>query len=655
MALQPSAAYAHAYVIGSDPVDGSTIQDVPKVIRIYFDASISPLSIAHVYHTEGGQFVEIPTARSVIPANNDSELDTALPSATTLPQGSYFVRWVAVANDDGHTTYGAIGFDVGYSSTGLSGVATLGPSTSNATDSIRTLDVLGILSIAWQWLTLAALTLWLGILITEHLVIARMERGPALLAATDKTSRSLQSLCLSALLIGETVSFMLRIIRFIQVTKSGFDPGLIAQFISTTYYSQLWCVRVVLLLAALALLYWTNHPQREAEPEQRALLQTSREQAARRIVTDAVSTTSAQPRITRDFSLSTTTNGTAGSVKLPALEEHTSVAPTRYLTLFWLTLATAILLTMALGNDISADIPLHASTTILSWLYLAAVGTWFGSLGYIGYVLLPIVQRENLTETLIAFLRHLTGFVLAGMGILVVSGIFLSEGTLHTVSQLLTDPYGRALLAAIVLTALVSLLSLYLLFVLRTRLTRQALLLPVVGAELPARRTRQSAMEQTERQFKRGVETLLLCIGGILLCVALMAFYAPPVVYPNITYSNPTVQPTVVGNTQIQHVGELTISLQVLPGKEGVTNTVIIILTDNNGVPVTNATVLLRINMVAMDMGTAHATIQGGNPTYVATFDQDTSLNMTGVWDIVVTVERPGLPATQALFPVTLN
>src|ERR1700719_4059854 len=38
-----------AFVIGSDPVDGSTIATPPRIVRIFFNADISSASFAHVY------------------------------------------------------------------------------------------------------------------------------------------------------------------------------------------------------------------------------------------------------------------------------------------------------------------------------------------------------------------------------------------------------------------------------------------------------------------------------------------------------------------------------------------------------------------------------------------------------------------------------
>src|SRR5437763_7866475 len=42
-------ALAHAFGIGSDPVDGSTISTVPRVARIFLGAPISPASTSYVF------------------------------------------------------------------------------------------------------------------------------------------------------------------------------------------------------------------------------------------------------------------------------------------------------------------------------------------------------------------------------------------------------------------------------------------------------------------------------------------------------------------------------------------------------------------------------------------------------------------------------
>lgn len=146
----PPVAAAHtlqAFVIGSDPVDGSTINRAPKIMRIFFNAPLSLLSVAHIYHIEQEQLVDVGSAPASLVQPGKTEMDIPVNVHTATPQGSYEVKWTAVADTDASTTYGVIGFNVGYSSTGLSGQSILGPETSNDMQALRTLDPLGLLTI----------------------------------------------------------------------------------------------------------------------------------------------------------------------------------------------------------------------------------------------------------------------------------------------------------------------------------------------------------------------------------------------------------------------------------------------------------------------------------------------------------------------------
>ena len=118
---------ARAFVIGSDPVDGSTIGTPPRVVRIFFNEDISAASVAHVYVFDIAAGRLVNAAHSFISPTNTRELDAPLVAASLLPQGVYEVKWVAVASDDGQVTTGLIGFNIGHG-LGLQGNTILGPS-----------------------------------------------------------------------------------------------------------------------------------------------------------------------------------------------------------------------------------------------------------------------------------------------------------------------------------------------------------------------------------------------------------------------------------------------------------------------------------------------------------------------------------------------
>ncbi len=667
---RPSIAYADSFVTGSDPIDGSTVQAVPRVVRIFFNAPISSLSTAFVFAPVPGQYGQlqmVDAGHSSIPSGNPRELDTSVARADSLPQGSYEVRWTALANDDGQTTSGIIGFDVGHSSTGLSGQVILGPSTSNY---LPQLDFIGVLSVAWNWLVLMALTFWIGMLVIENLVLDGTDHAQNLLARARKRALPLQWLCLSALLAGEVINLILRTTSFSQSSMgAGLNLALLVQILTASLYGHLWLLRIGLIALALALLWWTTRQQGSASAANAKSPSRSVRSYQQNKTQNSSGFSRLRQQITqeqREYSPATTKD-VAVAVEHPAQATTVETLPAiaRPLIIALFVIAALILFTYALSSDAAQLAPLQLSTVVLDWLYLAARSIWPGGLTYLGYILLPLVQAaepDQHAALLATILRRFTPLLLLSIGVILVSGLYLNEVNLASAQQLLTTPYGRTLLVEITLGAILLTLTLYTLFLQRPKLARQAALLPVVNAELPARRARRSALEQLEHGLKRFL-TLQSWLGAaILLCAALMAFFAPPIVFPNIDYAarlkaaSPAAQ--IGGILQTQKVGDLSLTLQVLPGRTGYANTVIVTMLDSSGKPVTGAQVEISVNMQVMDMGTSHATAtsSANNPTYLTTFGPNaTAFSMAGLWDITLTIQRPGQPALQATFQVELS
>jgi methionine-rich copper-binding protein CopC/putative copper export protein len=664
-------ALAHAFVVGSDPIDGSTINRPPAQVRIYFDAPISPLSQATVYVYLPGSPVKhlASTNHGTINAHNPQELDVALLPANKLPQGGYSVEWSALSLTDGHTTSGLIGFNLGYSNTGVDGTPLLGPSTSNH---FPQLTVQGALSIAWDWLVTLALIFWVGMLVTETFILTRVLPEDFLVQAR-KHARSLQTLCLAGLLVGELINLVLRASAFAQTASaSNLSLHVLWQFVLSTNYSYLWLARMVLLIAAAVLFRlnkdrrWRSSAHARSKNSQRfrQLRQQARPEGATESsgpvtrpqarVTGAVATsvsptrshTGAQPRLTTQDALA------HGAAEAPVSQ------PSPWLTGGLLALAALILLTLVLSDELLQLTALPISTGLLSWLALVAQAIWFGAIAYLGFVLLPlqlVANSDQHADLLIRLLKGLKPFLLAAIGVLLVCELFLNESTIQTPFEFFDHPYGRALLVRDLLLMLMIVITGIVLFGLLPRLQRQAVLLPVVTAEMPARRTRTFKLEKTERTIKRALHGLAALGAATLICVALMNFFAPPVIFPDLDYAalvnqaNASTNPT----TQTQNVGGLTIDLSVSPARVNTTNTVSLTIKDAQGKAISNATVKLAVNMQIMDMGTATTTINGGNPGYTATFQPGQAFTMAGLWVIEATIDQPGQPPVVATFRVT--
>jgi methionine-rich copper-binding protein CopC len=615
--IQPSIASAHAYVIGSDPVDGSTVVQVPKEVHIDFNAAISPLSRAHVYFTQDGNQIDVGAAPSQVAPLDARELVIPIKNPSHQPEGSYEVIWSAMADGDGHTTEGIIGFNVGFS--GFPGTPILGPSTSNDMEDIRTLDLTSSLAVLWEWFTLIALAGWIGILVMEQFILMDWGHGAALLAQVRKQTSSLQRLCLVTLLFGESIALLLRAVLLIKVQQSNALPPLLSlSVIAETSYGHIWLLRMALIALAMGCLYWTEQ--------------------------------SKSPRL---------------------LSRSTWLLYTGLLTLLF----------VLTGPDAQVLQP-HFSTILFDWLKIIGQGIWFGSVAYLGYVLLPLLKTKNRSydaEALATLLQRLTPVVVASVSIQLLSLVFLSDASIHDLQQLSTDPYGFTLAVQWMMIAITVLLTTYILFVLRPRIMDKAqlsLALEGEGSDTEPREevnTLSSAEAQATQSdlsgekvgipfsasVGRGLKLPIAMISvlsmGILLCSALMSFYAPPIVFPNVTYTNQSDISANAVNTQTKQIGPFSVTLELLPGHIDHPNTVIMLINDSHGKSITDARVRLAVNMQIMDMGTSHALITGGNPVYATTFDPHQAFNMAGPWVINVEIQSPNQQAAHDTFQVMLS
>ena len=672
------AALAHAFVIGSDPVDGSTISAPPTVIRIFFNADISTASSARVYaFAPGGpaEGSEVDTGHSFIPANHPRELDVPLIAASSLPQGSYEVKWSALALDDGYATNGLIGFNVGTSVTGLSGTPVLGPTTSNY---LPQLNLQGALSVMWQWLTMLALLFWAGLVTMEGLLLASVgssdDSESGVRAALRKMGRPLQWLCLWAILVGEIINLVLRGALLTQAqTQGGINLGTIRQVLFETSYGAFWLARVGLVCIALGFLWWTAREQtRRQASNPRAQTRSNRLGQLRMQVMEERKKEENPAREETGNAGEQPNLSPASIAALPTTPVVASPLPVRvtrraraarWHSVAWLALAALMLLTLAFSSDTAQLAQAHYSAIVLTWLQLMAEATLFGGAAYLGFVLLPsliTLKPDHHGDFLLNLLRYYMPLALASLAVIAFGSLFLAETTISNAQQWLNDPYGRSLLVMLLLFALVVIFTLYSFFYVRPALRRQVVLLPVVHADLPGRRARHSALEQTENGLKHTMHILAALGGGVLLCAALMAFFAPPIVFPDVTYkltitsNNGTPAPNVL----TQQAANLNISLEMQPGRVGVANTMIITLKDKTtGQPVTNAHISASTNMQIMDMGTVNKELaaSGSDGAYTANFQPDESFSMIGAWNIALTIQQPGHTAVQTQFVVTLT
>jgi putative copper export protein len=423
--------------------------------------------------------------------------------------------------------------------------------------------------------------------------------------------------------------------------------------ITETNYGHIWLLRIVLIALIMGLLYWT-HPSRKNKPISELVQSTASSDLE-----------SGEP--TQEYQ-ATDTNQADDTGKLQEPVEVMPVLSQSSHRVAWLLFAGLLTLLFVLTGPSAQVLQPHFSAILFDWLRNVAQGVWFGSFAYLGYVLLPLLKSKNRdydAETLVRLQQRLTPVLLVSISIQLLSLIFLSETSIHDPQQLITDPYGVTLLVQLGIIAIAVLLSAYILAdgdadpIKRVRTLSRAKALET-GPDLSGEDvgTRFSASVGRgggglHLQITTGIISMLGI--GVLLCSALMSFFAPPIVFPDRTYTNQLDIPTNAVSTQTKQIGPFSVILELLPGRITQSNTVIILIKDSNGQAVTDAQVRLTTEMQAMDMGTSHAVITGGNPVYATTFDLHLAFNMSGFWTINVEIQRPNQQAVQGTFEVMLS
>ncbi|WP_155926945.1 copper resistance CopC/CopD family protein [Mycolicibacterium sp. CBMA 234] len=103
--LTAAPAYAHAVLVYSDPVDGTTLPSAPTRVTLTFDEAVRLIPAAVQVISESGS--QVDRGVRLQPGNTTVELE--LPPS--LPRGSYTATWRLISAD-GHEVSGSVTFGV---------------------------------------------------------------------------------------------------------------------------------------------------------------------------------------------------------------------------------------------------------------------------------------------------------------------------------------------------------------------------------------------------------------------------------------------------------------------------------------------------------------------------------------------------------------
>ena len=186
IAIAPAVASAHALLLGTQPVSGTTVKTTPREVIFEFNQAVGgTLGAVRVYNGTGA---EVDNGEISHPHGNEHWMGVGLPAH--LPDGTYTATYRVISADT-HIVYGGLVFNIGRASRSTLTVAGLisanrsGAVTNVAFGTVRALDyasialVVGALAfLLWVtpapllgagferrvWLLLAA-GLWLGVVV----------------------------------------------------------------------------------------------------------------------------------------------------------------------------------------------------------------------------------------------------------------------------------------------------------------------------------------------------------------------------------------------------------------------------------------------------------------------------------------------------------
>ena len=292
-------------------------------------------------------------------------------------------------------------------------------------------------------------------------------------------------------------------------------------------------------------------------------------------------------------------------------------------------LAAGLMLTSSLNSHSAA---LGAGATLIDWAHFMAVAVWVGGLFVLALLMPPVMrslapsERYHLAAGLIP---QFSPLAMASVGVLLVTGIYLTWLQVGSLPALLATLYGRSLIVKVTLFGvLVALGGL-----------NQRLIGPRLA--VAANRGDEVGAGGAARAFRRAVSAEAALALMVLLVVGLLTALSPArQVYDQILQARPLEMTTEGQN--------LAATLAIAPARPGI-NTFTLDLSDGQGRPVADAErVDLRFTYLddALGVSSQSAAAQGGG-RYTA---QGPFLSVEGRWQVELLVRRPGQDDGRAAF-----
>ncbi len=283
-----------------------------------------------------------------------------------------------------------------------------------------------------------------------------------------------------------------------------------------------------------------------------------------------------------------------------------------------LALTVLLLVSDALVSHSAASLVWRGLGLGAELVHLLGVTLWVGGLWYFATLFWWSTFREPSAVSELAWAIPAFSILAVGaVGLLTMSGLYLTQLHLGSLDQLLSTSYGRILLAKLGVVGLMVALGGYHQFIVHPHITS----LDVSGPHA-------NPVSQRFKQTLR-IEALLGLLA--LLLAAFLGTTSPPA--PPLPHVDETFR-------QVHAVDDAQLVIEVNPLRSG-PNEIRLTVTDRDGQPLTDATgALLQLQVAGSDAAPIGITLGRESPGSFR--EKDVILGMEGRWKGQVTVQRQG-------------
>jgi len=227
-------ALAHAFVTRTDPIDGATLSEAPRQIRLWFSEEVALNLSKFAVIDSAGQSISIDAAHSE--AADPAQVTLNLPE---LKPGAYRVTWDALSTDDLHITSGSIVFGV---QTAAGSAVVQIESAPSAADVIV------------RWIDFVALTTLIGSVVTALVARSLSEANADLIAAVTRRLLSLALWATVAALFTGSGGLVSQAVTLRSGNTSVLEA--LGQLLTQTSYGSRWLMREGWSIVLLGIIIW---------------------------------------------------------------------------------------------------------------------------------------------------------------------------------------------------------------------------------------------------------------------------------------------------------------------------------------------------------------------------------------------------------------